>query len=178
MRWDDLSHVFSFQSRRWVLWEGINAADTPGCRAVPWKGVYSPMPRRVSRNFSTPTGEQKPSGTLCETFFRAHQCGRLTAAEADSYWGWSQVSHPPAWRAVAQLHSQHADHMVPRWCIIAFIEWPGVLMFHWLAKGTTSLWTAVIGRCQCLCLPFCGALPMECRPELCEGAGTASQNDD
>lgn len=36
------------------------------CRAVPCKGIYSPMPRRVSRNFSTSTGEQNPSGTLWE----------------------------------------------------------------------------------------------------------------
>lgn len=101
MRWDDddLSHSFSYQSRRCVLWGGIRVADTLGCRALPWKGMYSPMPRRVSRNFSTSTGEQNPSvlyKRLSLILFRAHQCESLSAAEADSYWGWSQVSHPTA----------------------------------------------------------------------------------
>lgn len=127
LRWDeirdDLSHSFSYQSR-WVLWGSIRAADTPGCRAVPWKGIYSPMPRRVSRNFSTSTGNRillVLYERLSLILFRAQQCGSFTAAEADSHWGWSQVSQPTAWRAVAQLHSEHADHMMPRWCIIAFI---------------------------------------------------------
>lgn len=87
MRWDDLSHSFSYQSRRWVLWGSIRAAEL-----YPAREYIHPCPEGSAETSALLQGNRILLA-LCERLslilFRAQQCGSFTAAEADSHWGWS-----------------------------------------------------------------------------------------
>lgn len=172
LRWDDdnLSHSLSYQSRRCVLWEGIRAGDTLGCRAVAWKSMYSPMPRRASRNFSASTGEQNLSGSFWEAFSDSHQ----STPAWKPYCCWS--------RQLLRLKPGLSPNCLEG-CGSATLRarrpYGAQMMYNSNYLGAWSSDVSLAGkrdnfplnssydRWQCLCLLFCGNAAQSCVEGLC-----------